>query len=318
MVVKQIAIGFAVLILLVAGTALIPAASPQDNEGVNGGIEIVGPYGVQSVSEIAFGTALPRYPEQTMVYKTVDSVVSKDDALKIAERFGMSGAVEESGGRIKCYVVKNEPYTFEIEKEAGYMTYTWNDRYSGVDPRDRPENLPTDEECRKIAETFLTSHGLMPEGAAYSGISHGKGSAFNVAKNISIATYKDTCVHFTDTLSGYPVAGSGIYATVGGGGDILKVGKRWRDAEPYKEFPILSPEEAIEELKQTGVVTTVGSPKKAVVEEIKLCYYASPPRDEQPYLKPTYSIRGTVEGENGTGTFFQYVPAVPELGKGLY
>jgi len=253
-----------------------------------------------------------------MVYKTADSTVSKDDALKMAEKFGMSGPVEESGGRTHYYVVKDDPYTFEIEEEAGFMTYTWDGRYSGVDPRDRPENLPTDEECRKIAESFLTSHGLMPEGAAYSGISHGEGFASNAAENISIATYKDTCVHFTDTLSGYPVAGSGTYVTVGGGGDVLKVGKRWRDVEPYKELPILSPGEAIEELKQIGVVTAVSSPKRAIVDEIKLCYYATPPGTEQPYLKPTYYFHGTAEGENETGTFFQYVPAVPELGKGLY
>ncbi|MDK2889803.1 MAG: hypothetical protein PWR21_435 [Methanoculleus sp.] len=73
------------------------------------------------------------------------------------------------------------------------------------------------------------------------------------------------------------MAGSGIRVTIGGGGDILEVTKRWRDAEPYKEFSILSPEEAVEELKQTGVVTAVSSPKKAVVDEAKLCYYATPP-----------------------------------------
>ncbi len=312
---KQIAIGFAVLVLLVAGTVLIPAGSLRDDEGTNGGIEIVGPYDVQSVSEIALGTALPKYPGQAMVYKTVNSTVSKDDALKMAEKFGLTGPVEEN---TLSYYIKGNPYTFDIEKGGGYMTYTWDDRHSGVDLRDRPENLPTDEECRKIAETFLTSHGLMPEGAVFSSVSHGEGFFLNSTDDTSIQTYKDTRVLFTGTLSGYPVAGSGIYLTVGGGGDVLKVGKRWRDVEPYKEFAILSPEEAIEELKQTGIVTTVGSPKKAVVDEVKLCYYATPPGTEQPYLKPTYSIRGTVEGENETGTFFQYVPAVPELGKELY
>ncbi|WP_214019839.1 hypothetical protein [Methanoculleus sp.] len=315
---KQVATGFTVLVLLVIGTALLPTASLQDDEGANGGIEIVGPYGVQSVSEIALSTALPRGPEQAMVYKTVDILISKDEALKIAEKFGMSGPVEESGGRIKRYIVKEEPYTFEIEEESGYMTYAWDGRYSGVDPRDRPENLPTDEECRKIAEAFLTSHDLMPEGAVFSSIAHGEGFASNAAKKISIATYKDSRVLFTDTLSGLPVAGSGIAVTVGGGGDILEVSRRWRDVEPYKEFAILSPEEAIEELKQTGIVTLVSSPTKAIINEIRLCYYATPPGTEQPYLKPTYYFRGTVEGEKETGTFFQYVPAVPELGKELY
>ena len=316
MVVKQIAIGFAVLMLIIAGTTLIPAASPPDDEVGHGGIEVLGPYGVQSVSGITLGTALPRYPEQAMVYKTVDTVISKDDVLQMAESFGISGSVEE---RRSDYVVKNNPYTFEIRKEAGYMAYTWDERWKGYDTRDRPENLPTDEECRKIAETFLTSHGLMPEGAVFSSVSQGGQRIFsNRSGGTPIVTYEDRDVHFTDTLSGYPVAGSGTYVTIGGGGDVLKVGKHWRDAEPYKEFPILPPEEAIEELKQTGVVTVVSSPKRAIVEEIKLCYYATPPGTEQPYLKPTYYVRGTVEGESETGTFFQYIQAVPELGRGLY
>ncbi|MCE5338776.1 MAG: hypothetical protein LLF90_08845, partial [Methanomicrobiaceae archaeon] len=60
---KQIAIGFAVLVLLIAGTALVPTAPLQDDGGTNRGIKIVGPYGVQSVSEITLGTALTGYPE---------------------------------------------------------------------------------------------------------------------------------------------------------------------------------------------------------------------------------------------------------------
>ncbi len=158
---KQVATGFIVLVLLVAGTALIPAVSPPDDEGVNGGIEIVGPYGVQSISEITLGTALPRYPRQAMIYRTVDMAVSKDDALKIAETLGMTGPVEEYE---TSYVIKESPYTFEIEKETGYMTYTWYGRWMGSSGRDRPEYLPTDEEARKIAGTFLTSNDLMPDG----------------------------------------------------------------------------------------------------------------------------------------------------------
>ncbi|MCK9278603.1 MAG: hypothetical protein M0P22_10995 [Methanoculleus sp.] len=315
MTTKQVIIGIAALLLIIAGTALVPVVSPQDDEGSNGGIEIVGPYGVQSVSEIALGTALTGYPEQAMVYRTVDTTVSKDDALKMAEKLGMTGSLEEN---VLSYYIKGDPYTFDIEKEGGCLSYTWKGRWNSVDSRDRPENLPADEGARKIAETFLKEHDLMPEGAVYSGVAHGEGFFSNRTDGTSIQTHKDTQVSFTGTLNGLPVFGNWMYVTIGGDGDILRVFKRWRDAEPYKEFAILSPEEAIEELKQTGVVATVSSPKRAVVTGIKIGYYASPPRDEQPYLKPTYSIRGTVEGENGTGTFFQYVPAVPELGKGLY
>lgn len=315
MTTKQIAIGLAVLLLIIAGTALMPAEHPQVSEGVHQGLEVVGPYSLQKIPEITLDISSPKYPGEAMIYRTVDTIVSKDDALKIAKEFGMSGQVEENE---IGYIIKDDPYTFEIEKETGYMTYTWEDRWKGYNTRDRPQYLPTDEEARKIAETFLTSHDLMPEGAIYSSVSHGQRIFSNHKGEAPIVTYKDSKVLFTGRLSNLSVAGNGIYVTVGGGGDILKVCKRWREAEPYREFKIISPEDAIEELKQTGVVTTVSSPRKATIDTIKLCYYASPPGDEQPYLKPTYYFHGSVEGEKGTGTFFQYIPAVPELGKGLY
>ncbi|KAF5056051.1 hypothetical protein DSECCO2_371390 [anaerobic digester metagenome] len=315
MIKTQIAIGFAFLLLIVAGTALIPAEHPQGDEEVHLGFEATGLYPVQSASEITLGTAFPRYPEQAVVYRTIETTVSKDDALKMAEKFGMSGPLEEN---VLSYYIKGDPYTFDIEKEGGCLSYTWKGRWNNVDPRDRPENLPADEEARKIAETFLKEHDLMPEGAVYKSVRHSQGLFFDSEKNTSVVSSEDIQVSFTGTLNGLPVFGNWMYVTIGGDGDVLRIFKRWRDAEPYKEFPILSPEEALEELKQTGVVTAVSSPKKATVTEIKIGYYASPPRDEQPYLKPTYYFHGTVEGESETGTFFQYIPAVPELGRGLY
>jgi len=313
---KQIALGLAVLLLIVGGMTLLPTEYLQTDENVHGGIEVAGPYGVQEISDVTCSIALPEYPEQVMVYKTVDTNASKDDALKMAEKFGMSGPLEEN---VLSYYIKGDPYTFEIEKEGGCLSYTWYGRYNeGEGYRDFPENLPTDEEARKIAETFLTSHDLLPEGAVYSGVAHGEGFFLNSTDNTSIQTYKDTQVSFTGTLNDLPVFGNWMYVTIGGNGDILRIFKRWREAEPYKEFEILSPKEAIEALKQTGIVTEVNAPQTATITGMKIGYYASPPGDDQPYLKPTYYFKGTVEGEKGNGTFFQYIPAVPELGKGLY
>jgi len=95
----QIAIGFAVLVLLVTGTALVPAEYPQEDEDVHGGLEIAGPYGVQKIPEITSAITFPKYSGQAMVYKTVDTAVSKDDALKIAEKFGLTGSLE-----VRCSV----------------------------------------------------------------------------------------------------------------------------------------------------------------------------------------------------------------------
>ncbi|QSZ66086.1 hypothetical protein RJ40_00495 [Methanofollis aquaemaris] len=315
MIKKQIAIGLVALLLIIAGTALIPVERPQADEDVHRGIEVTGPYSAQEISEVTCDIVLPKYPEKVMVYRTVDTNASKDDALKMAEKFGMSGPLEEG---VLSYSIKGDPYTFKVEKEGGCLSYTWYGRWNNVDPRDRPENLPTDEEARKIAETFLTSHDLMPEGAIYKSVRHSQGHFLDAEKNTSIVSSEDMQVSFTGTLNNLPVFGNWMYVTVGGEGDIIRIFKRWREAEPYREFEILSPEDAIEELKQIGIVTAVSSPQKATINEIKIGYYASPPRDEQPYLKPAYFFGGTAEGEKGTGTFFQYIPAVPELGKGLY
>ncbi|QSZ66083.1 hypothetical protein RJ40_00480 [Methanofollis aquaemaris] len=312
---KQIIIGLIVLLLIIGGTALLPAECPYE-EDKDLHHDPTGLYPTQKIPEITFDIPLPRSLEEVMVYKTVDTAVSKDDALKMAEKFGMSGPLEE---RVLSYSIKGDPYTFEFEKEGGCLSYTWYSRWNkGEGYRDFPEHLPDDEEAQKIAEKFLTSHDLMPEGAVYSSVAHGEGFFSNHTDGTSIQTYKDTQVSFTGTLNNLPVFGNWMYVTVGGEGDILRVFKRWREAEPYREFEIISPEIAIEELKQTGIVTAVSSPQKATINEIKIGYYASPPRDEQPYLKPAYFFGGTVEGEKGTGTFFQYIPAVPELGKGLY
>ncbi|RXE55405.1 hypothetical protein ABH15_11705 [Methanoculleus taiwanensis] len=315
MVKREIAIGLAVLLLIAIGTTLLPAGYPQEDGDVFERMEVANPYCLWDVSTITSAVALPEYPRQLMVYLVVDTAVSKDDALKAAEKFGMTGPLEEDA---LAYYVTGDPYTFEIEKKTGDMAYIWDGRCGGADPRDCPENLPTDEECRKIAEAFLTSHDLMPEGAVFSSVSQGSKRIFsNHSGDTPIATYEDRDVLFTDTLSGFPVVGSGIRVTIGGGGDILEVSRHWCGVEPYREFAILSPEEALEELRETGIFTTVSFPKKAIANEIRLCYYTAPPGPGQPYLTPTYYLYGTAIGDKGTGIFCQYVPAVPELGKSL-
>jgi hypothetical protein len=130
----QIVIGLAILVMIIAGTMVIPSEYPKGNEDEYTRLEITGPYFVKGVPEISSAIALPEHFEQAMVYKTVDTTVSKDDALKMAEKLGMSGPVEEYE---TSYVIKGNPYTFEIEKETGYMTYTWYGRWMGSNARDR-------------------------------------------------------------------------------------------------------------------------------------------------------------------------------------
>ena len=153
-----------------------------------------------------------------------------------------------------------------------------------------------------------------PKGLYILGLHMVRGS-FRITDGASIQTHKDTQVSFTGTLNGLPVLETGCMSLSAAMEISSKSSNAGAMPNPTRSSRSLSPEEAIEELKQTGVVATVSSPKRAVVTEIKIGYYASPPRDEQPYLKPTYYFRGTVEGENETGTFF-HIPAVLELGKG--
>jgi hypothetical protein len=58
----------------------------------------------------------------------------------------------------------------------------------------------------------------------------------------------------------------------------------------------------------------VSSPKRVIVEEIKLCYYATPPGTEQPYLKPTYYFTELWKGRTRPGLSISTSRRFPSLG----
>ena len=59
------------------------------------------------------------------------------------------------------------------------------------------------------------------------------------------------------TVSRSSVQDHKIDVEVGGGGDVISVYKVWREYVPYKEFSIITPEEAFEKLKKVGIFTGI-------------------------------------------------------------
>ncbi len=110
---------------------------------------------------------------------------------------------------------------------------------------------------------------------------------------------------------------------VGGYGDVIELWKKWRECEPYKEYSIITPEEAFEELKREGVNVGMRNVSTATINSAWLAYYSKCALDEQTYLKPVYVFEGEAEGKsiveyrNETAHFKQFIVAAPELG-GLY
>ena len=175
--------------------------------------------------------------------------------------------------------------------------------------------LPSNDEAIEIAKEFLNDTGLMPEDAVLRGVEHSAlKSVNNRGETLAIGGMN---VWFSREINGLPITGGGSEIGVGvcSYQDIAGVFKVWREYEPYREYSIITPEEALKEFEREGVDVCVGNVRMVVtINNVYLGYYAKPAGEEQTYLQPVYVFEGVTKGDCGTLEFVQYIPAVPQLG----
>ena len=242
-----------------------------------------------------------------MIYKTVRTDLSRPEAASLAERLGITGDVDGYFGKFGIGDSSNHSY-LQVSNSSNHVMYTANTtRWWRGSDKDKPENLPSDDEAVEIAKEFLNEKGLMPEDAVFRGTEH---QALKAAVG-----FEHLVVSFGRELNGLPIVGDGskISVEIGGYGDILKLLKVWREYEPYEEFSIIKPEEAIEKLKKGGISSDI-MVDAVTINDIYLGYYAAPGSTKQTYLKPVYvfegEARGRIDYHNESRHFVQHVAAL--------
>ncbi|RLI81397.1 hypothetical protein DRP07_07440, partial [Archaeoglobales archaeon] len=112
---------------------------------------------------IKLETQLPKVPEKLVIYKTKEPKVTKEDFLRIAEKFSLKGSLVETNNR---FILKNESMELEIMKASGRMTYgDISEMYGDLT---KTPNLPDEKMAVDIAYNWLKNFGLAPEDAKFS------------------------------------------------------------------------------------------------------------------------------------------------------
>ncbi|RLI78082.1 hypothetical protein DRP05_08260 [Archaeoglobales archaeon] len=303
-------VGFIISLLIVAGAVYASTNQPR-MELSKLSIERV--KGFHSTSYFVLNTKMPKVPKKMMVYKCIDPDVKLEDVLLIAKRFGMKGQPKKVFDE---FILTDGKYHLEINTKSGRIVYTDVSRWMVGNDVDKPSNLPSEKEAIDIARSYLANRGLMPEDAILRNVTHPKVVAMDKEGRIISIGFEDIKVSFMRKINGFPVVGAGskLDVEIGGNGDVISVYKVWRGYKPYKEFSIITPEQALDELKKIGVFTGIKGTDEAMIDEIYLGYYAKSASENQVFLQPVYVFEGYVKGKHRTEKFKQYVPAISEIG----
>ncbi len=304
------------MVVVIAGVAFYIGLNTSGNNTTKGignvsDIEVRTLYeGTVQVPEIALETSLPKISGQMIVYKA-NRELSEEEIVKVAENLGITGEPIKDSGMV---FIEKEPFSISAEPSGGMVTYSNDTMVPGYNNEYLEKNLPTDEDACIIADKFLDSYNLRPRGAVYSHMNHDTGYFGDISKKQKIS--ESINVWYTHEIDGFRVFTDKMYVQIDVHGLVNRMFRKWTEPEPYREYPIITPEQAVEHLKKTGIIMlgNVKAPQKATVTSVTIGYIGETQTKKLPYLLPVYQFEGVVRGDDGTeAAFWQWIPATPEL-----
>jgi hypothetical protein len=243
---------------------------------------------------LVFEGVFPKVSKAIMVYKVKDPNITEALVRDLAKKFGIPADAElKRTSRLGLYWLKTYSHHLEVDPSNGSFNIR---KIREKDSRVAIEkNYPSKEDCENIAKEYLKNHNLLSKDIYFRGIADNTNSS-----------WQSMSVGFGRNISGYKTWGAGgeILVEIGPGGEIVAVRKAWQELVPYKPFPIKSPQEALEELRNAKGVLLHGCEGK--VNQITLQYYTSP--QKQDYVQPIYYFECT----GAKGDFYGVVPAIKQ------
>jgi len=248
-----------------------------------------------------------------MVY-TATRGIDNEGFRRIANELGIHGEEKEEYGFV---ISKNEQSQVDAELSTGVISYKNQSKQPDYDEASIDKYLPSDEEARKIADDFLATKNLKPDDAVFLDITHNEGFLLGDPPRKCSESINVEYIH---EINGHKLLTDQLRIEIGVHGAVLSMFKKWTDYKPLKEYPLITPDNAIKSIKKSGVVIPSGmkDPQKATVREISIGYIGETQSGNLPYLIPVYVFEGTVEGADGSSAvFYQWIPATPELASGI-
>ncbi|OPY36105.1 MAG: hypothetical protein A4E35_02147 [Methanoregula sp. PtaU1.Bin051] len=317
---KELMVGISLLAGIIIGIALLGGVHShitagetlitvqQENVSDNPTYSVLG----KVSNNIVLDTPIPNPEEKVLVYQVIPSHYTRQDSISLAQKFNIS-----TTGKIKeveegSSIASEDGTKYVILHNSGSIEFTNSNRAHTVNPFDVPGNLPTDDEAIRIATQFLTDRDLLPDDAICIGTEHGK--IYQLGNNgNNTVVWEDIEVWYGRMLNGLKVKGSQLSVAVGGGGDIIDYYSNWRNYEPYKEFPVKSPEQAFDELKTKGIPVDTNTSDKVSIKEVYLAYHTKAGAETEYYLEPVWVFEGDVivDGKSSM-TVTEHIPALTD------
>ena len=311
---KKLIIGIILLAVIITGFAFINTVHSDNEQNANNSTVEPTEVQVSGSSDVAgrvsnnlvLNTISKESVDSVMLYQTVQPVVNEETTLKLAKKFNVTGNLVGDQG------IQSEDLRFYVWSDKHSGSVTFNDADRPNEKQDAPEYLPSDEEAIEIATKFLKENDLYPDGVSNTVVQ--RENAYTVGKGDEVY-FGEIGVWFRRNLNDMKVEGTQLVVYVGGGGDIIGYYANWRDYEPYKEYPVITVDEAFEDLKSKGVyVGTNSQDSEVVIDEAYLAYLTTAGAYTEDYLQPVWVFKGDVMSDDkAVMDVVQYVPALAEV-----
>ncbi|MCL6472649.1 MAG: hypothetical protein K6T91_07560 [Firmicutes bacterium] len=248
---------------------------------------------------------LPNFPEKIMVYKTRKPSVTKVSVLTQAKKLGISGVVRDSDLALS---VRASAGDFHMDKDTGSFDYLTKDFEHQVFPL---KNVLSDKEYKRLATDFLNKNGLLKKGAVFERINRDITVTTGLSGKETKSPIMVEAVFGSKKLNGFEWVGTGPKISVyfGENGKIIGASSTWREVEPFKEYPIISIDEAVKQIRDgKAIIYDQYIDNNGMIRDAKIVYLSEPIGYNQKYVIPYYSITYI----NQPGDLFTVLtPAIP-------
>lgn len=268
------------------------AVAPLDKSSSNG-----------NFAELKAGSTLPKFPNKIMVYKVKPPQIDEKQVINKAKMLGISGSIEKHE---YDFSISSESGDFIIDKNTGSFTYITKELETQVLPI---KKLLSDRQYKKIATDFLAKNSLLHNNAVFADVN--RDNIYTDGTGLS-GPYMVEVRFRSKKLNGIEFGGVGpkIIVQFGENGKVIGAFSVWREIEPFMEYPILTPDEAIEITRQgRAIVYNSEINDSGIVNEASVLYDNEPLGYDQEFVIPYYKLKG----KNSKGKdFIALVRAVPE------
>jgi hypothetical protein len=269
-----------------------------------------------TIGKYSVNVTLEQIPEKILIYTSEKSNYSCEWGNSLSKRLLVTGECLDTNSGFVFNKSGQEGRELGGMSNVGEIWYNSDAfRRKNFPDKDKPQNLPSDDQVIRNVTEFLKSQNLLFSDAVYVGVGHAKTEHLNGSKAEVIR--QTISVFYTRELNDRKVLNSQIRVEEGEDFDIISLFVHWRNYSPYKEVPTKQIDTAFREFtNKTLNYNLRGEPEKIVVSNVSLVYYSQVPAaaESEKYLQPVYFFEGYVQIGNAIIPFDPvYIPATIEL-----